>query len=383
MIRVLQIFPVSEIGGAEAVLMNIIRYRECHDIEYQAVLVADEDGPLGDALTRLEVSWQRVTRGRMRSPRALLRACLGLRQAVRNARADVLLTNSSQGFLYARLATMGMNVPVVIYYMFHPNISLFKNSMLDVLMALFRPSATFTASKAIARIVKDWGLPNVQAVYHGTPVQEVQPSQMEKVKEALEQYGISAGDPLILLPGRLQPWKGQHILIAAMPSVLQKYPNAHAVLLGGTLFGQSLVYPAELQRQIAHLGLTERVHLVGHQPIRAWLERASVVVHASIEPDPFPNVCIEALAANRPVITNTISGTSEILLNGADALVVEPNNPAAVAAVIIKVLSDPDLAAQITEVTHHRYLSMCTPSHMVQPIETTLMRLYGRRQCEI
>ena len=124
-------------------------------------------------------------------------------------------------------------------------------------------------------------------------------------------------------------------------------------------------------------GEERRVHLVGHQPIRGWLDRAAVVVHTSTQPDPFPNVCIEALAARRPLITNTISGTCEILVHEVDALIVEPNDPAMLAAALVKMLNDPSAAARMADTGHQRYLATCTPSHMVQPIETMLASLVG------
>jgi glycosyltransferase involved in cell wall biosynthesis len=197
--------------------------------------------------------------------------------------------------------------------------------------------------------------------------------------QTLAQQGVSPDDPVILLPARLQPWKGQHVLLAALPAVLQACPQAHAVLLGGTLFGHNQDYPEQLRRTIAALGLTRRVHLLGHQPVRAWLERASVVVHCSTGPDPFPNVCIEALAAERPLITNTLSGTAEILSDGVDALVVEPNNPGALSQALVTLLTRPAAAAAMAARGHQRYLATCTPSHMVRPIEAALTSLKKAR----
>jgi glycosyltransferase involved in cell wall biosynthesis len=218
-------------------------------------------------------------------------------------------------------------------------------------------------------------LPHVRVVYHGTPQQSAQPCEVADVKDILAREGVSPTGPVILLPGRLQPWKGQQVLIAAFPAVLKACPQAHAVILGGALFGMNLDYPDQLRRQINALSLAGRVHLVGHQPVQGWLERAAVVVHASVEPDPFPNVCIEALTARRPLITNTLSGTREILTHGVDALVIEPNDPAALAAALIKLLTAPHAAAQMADAGYRRYLATCTPSHMVRPIEATLASL--------
>ena len=364
-------------------LLNLMRFRQRPDVEHRVVVAAAEGGPLGVALTRLGVPWQQVPRGRMRWPGALWRVCRQIRRIVRESGAEVVLTNSPQGFLYARWATLGLRVPVVLYYMTVPQRRLWQNGPLDILVAKSRPAATFTASHAISRIVSGWGLSNVQTVYHGVPVEAPETSAINDREEHLLRLGVGRADPIVLLPGRLQAWKGQHILIAAFPEVLKACPSAHALLIGGSLFGQDPEYADRLRQQIAALSLTSRVHLLGHQPAAAWLERAAVVVHASTGPDPFPLVCIEALAARRPLITNRLSGTCEILADGRDAVIVEPNDPAALARGIVQVLSDPETARRMAEAGHRRYLATCTPAPMVRTIETALVDLSTRSRAVV
>jgi glycosyltransferase involved in cell wall biosynthesis len=378
--RILHVFPVSEIGGAETVLLNLIRFRQRQDVEHRGVVAAAEGGPLGVALTRLGVPWQQVPRGRMRQPGSFWRVCRRLRRIVAESSAGVVLTNSPQGFLYARLATLGLRVPVALYYMTVPQQRLWQNGPLDILMAKSRPAAMFAASETITRIVTGWGLSNVQTVYHGAPIEAPEISAIHEREKQLSRLGIEHDDPIVLLPGRLQAWKGQHVLIAAFPEVLKTHPTAHALLIGGSLFGQSPEYVDCLRREIATSSLTSRVHLLGHQPPAAWFARATVVVHASTCPDPFPMVCIEALAARRPLITNCLSGTSEILVDKRDAVIIEPNDPAALARAIVHLLSDPAGARAMAEAGHRRYLATCTPAPMVQTIETALVDLSAHSQ---
>jgi len=160
-----------------------------------------------------------------------------------------------------------------------------------------------------------------------------------------------------------------------MPSILRAVPHAHAVLLGGTMFGRDADFPAVLQQRLDALHLASRVHLLGHQPVRGWLQRASVVIHASLQPDAFPNVCIEAMSLRRPLITVNHSGTSEIVRDGVDALVVPPGDADALARAVTRVLRDPAAARQMGEAGFRCYQNHCTPGHMVALVETKLRQL--------
>jgi glycosyltransferase involved in cell wall biosynthesis len=383
MTKVLHLFPVHELGGAENVILNLIRYQQHPEIKHFAVLLAGEDGALGDALSALNVPWKRIPRGRMRQLWALGQTCLSVRAHVRKTAPDVILTNSPQGFAYAKLATLGLGIPIALYYMTVPRKRLHQNHPLDLLVWTLRPEMVFAASHAIRTTVEGWGMHRVMTVYHGTPEHAVQGSEKALVACQLEEIGIPPTSPLVLLPGRLQRWKGHELLVDAFPEVLDGVPSAQAVCLGDAMFGFEPDYPKELAARIEGKGLGSRVHLIGHSPIGPWLERASVVVHASLTPDAFPNVCIEALAARRPLITNRLSGTAEILTDGKDALIIEPGDAHALADAIRTVLMDEKLRNNMAEAGYRRYHETCTPAHMVERIEAGLLTLKagaGRRR---
>jgi phenylacetate-CoA ligase len=131
--------------------------------------------------------------------------------------------------------------------------------------------------------------------------------------------------------------------------------------------------------QARQLGVAHRVHLVGHHPVAAWLERAAVVVHASVSPDPFPNVCIEALAAARPLVTTDTSGVCEIVDDRVHALIVPPAQPAVLADAVASLLGDSTLARQIAAAGLARYGAGATAGLMASRIEGALRAFDGER----
>jgi glycosyltransferase involved in cell wall biosynthesis len=374
-VKVLHLFPVHEIGGAESVLLNLMRFRRRTDVAHEALLIANEDGALGAELTKMGTPWARVPRGRMRNPRALWTACTDLRHQVTVRAPDVLLSNSAQGFLYGRLATVGSGLPGALYQMSVPDIRWWRNGPLDWLTSVARPDLVFAASNVIHDRVSSWSLGPVHTVYHGTPVPISDANGAARVDHELAERGVPRDAPVVLMPGRLQAWKGQRLFLQAFADVHAAHPEAHAVCLGSALFGLEPDYPRQLADDVQSRGLGGHVHLIPHRSVGPWLDRAAMVVHASLTADAFPNVCIEALASKRALVTNNLAGTSEILENGRDAMIVRAGDAAALASAIHDLIDNPTRREQLAEEGYRTYLRTCTPQHMVDAIESDLVNL--------
>lgn len=372
---VLHVFCQSEIGGAEAVILNLIKFRMDLDIRHTVAIVADSPEPLAGLLNEIAIEWEWIPRGRMRHPHSVIRVCWQLRSLVKKMRANVVLANMAQPYLYAYWALTGTPIPVALYQMMVPTEKFWHNNVLDILVGICRPVLTFAASRTIAARLVAFGFPNVQPVYHGTPIPSSTDSDRDEMEQCLETMGIGTSDPLILMCGRLQRWKGQHLLIEAFPAVLRKQPNAHLVFLGSAMFGIEQEYEKSLHAQVDALGLQKRVHFGGHQKVPSWLKRSTMVVHASTSADAFPNVCIEAMAAGRPLITNTSSGTAEILIHGVNAMVIKPNDVDMLSSVINRLLEEPWLARLLGTAGQQVYNLYCTPAKMVMPIESSLREI--------
>ena len=371
--KVLHLFPVHEIGGAESVLLNLMRFRRRTDVAHEALLIANENGALGADLTKMGTPWARVPRGRMRNPRALWAACAAVREQVIARRPDVLLSNSTQGFLYGRLATVRLGLPGALYQMSVPDIRWWHNGPLDWLTPVARPDLVFAASNAIRDRVAHWSSNPVRTVYHGTPVPIADVNGVARVEHELAERGVPRDATVVLMPGRLQAWKGQRLFLQAFADVHAAHPDAHAVCLGSALFGLDPDYPRQLADDVRARGLDSHFHLVPHQSVAPWLDRAAIVVHASLTADAFPNVCIEALASKRALVTNTLAGTSEILENGRDAMVVPATDAAALSGAIRDLLDNRARREQVAEAGYRTYLRTCTPEHMVDAIESSLI----------
>ena len=77
------------------------------------------------------------------------------------------------------------------------------------------------------------------------------------------------------------------------------------------------------------------------------MRAATMVVHSSVYPEPFGRVIVEGMLAGRPVIAARAGGAPEIVSEGVTGWLVPPDDPAALAGAIARVIDDPSRAEAV------------------------------------
>ncbi len=156
------------------------------------------------------------------------------------------------------------------------------------------------------------------------------------------ELGIADNDPLILLPGRLNPFKGQDTLLHAAPYVLEKYPNTKYIFAG-----RGDDYLPDLNLLATQLRISEAVFFIGYrEDLPALMAASTIVTVPSIE-EPFGIVAIEAMAMQKPLIATHSGGIPEFVDDHVDGILVSPQDPCALAKAIIEILDNKDLAIRL------------------------------------
>lgn len=179
----------------------------------------------------------------------------------------------------------------------------------------------------------------VHRMYHGVDHTQFHPGQR----------ALAVGAPIIVSVGRLRAKKGLDTLIAAC-ALLRERGQAFACEIVG--YGEE---QARLQAQIDTLGLTGAVRLVGklaRQQVIERYARAAVYVQPSRiaadgDRDGIPNVLLEAMAMGLPVVASRVSGIPELVGDGHNGLLVEPDDAGALADAIARLLKQPALCADL------------------------------------
>jgi phosphatidylinositol alpha-1,6-mannosyltransferase len=157
--------------------------------------------------------------------------------------------------------------------------------------------------------------------------------------------------PTILTISRLHDeYKGHDVLMEALPAIRAAVPGVRWVIVGeGAL-------RTRLEMHAARLGLSEIVEFVGAVDDASrdlWLDKASVFVMPTRQPGPgkagegFGIVFLEAAARGVPSVGGRVPGVVEAIEDGVSGILVNPEDPRAVAAATIRLLTDQDLATKM------------------------------------
>jgi len=156
---------------------------------------------------------------------------------------------------------------------------------------------------------------------------------------------------VVVCAGRLQPSKGQDVLIRALPRIKEACPDAAVEFLGG---GPMM---REYEDLAASLGVGEACRFLGavpHPEARERMASAAAVALPS-RSDAFPLVNIEAASVGTPVVGSAVGGVGEMVVDGETGLLVPPGDPAALAEKIILVLRGGELRRRLGQAARARF----------------------------
>ncbi len=188
------------------------------------------------------------------------------------------------------------------------------------------------------------------------------------------EFGVTASTFCFGIIGSLRERKGHRIFLKAAARVIRALPRSRAFIIGEASRGDA-AYQQELISLAHELRIEDRVVFTGvRTDISELMQLLHVVVHASVKPEPFGRVIVEAMAMKKPVIASMAGGPLEIIENGRNGFLVPPGDDERLGDCIITLLSDSALA---TRIANQGYLeakerfSVSSHVHMMQ-------ELYGR-----
>jgi len=149
-----------------------------------------------------------------------------------------------------------------------------------------------------------------------------------KQEKLRQDWKIASSKFTILMPGRLTNWKGQEKFIESLNILIEDYnfTEFQAILLGSDQ-GRT-VYKKKLVNLVERYNLNRKIKFVNHckeMPLAYSL--ADVVVSASIEPEAFGRVAVEAQSMGKPIVASDIGGSKETILNKKSGFLYKFDDP--------------------------------------------------------
>jgi glycosyltransferase involved in cell wall biosynthesis len=196
----------------------------------------------------------------------------------------------------------------------------------------------------------------VQVIFDGIDTTLVAPNPKVSIHLNRDKLTLSAADEVITFVNRnLEPYRGFHVFMRALPDILRQRPNAHCLIVGrdevsyGTppLAGGSWrqVMLAEVAGQLP----MDRVHFVGGLTYADYLRVIQIArCHVYLT---YPFVlswsCLEAMSAGRVVVASNTGPVCEVIEHGVNGLLVDFFDIKALSGQVVEVLSAPETFAHL------------------------------------
>jgi glycosyltransferase involved in cell wall biosynthesis len=325
-IRVAYVGHVAQLSGGEIALVRLIDALD--DVDAHVILA--HDGPLVARLLASGISVEvlpmhertrdlrkdRIRPGGLPITALLDTATYAFRLArrFRTIQPDLVHTNTLKAGIYGSLAGRAARVPAVWHvrdriasdYLNRPA-ALLVRALIATL-----PSGVVANSEATRATL--WSAPERTRVVHSIVHDPIAspPARAERTP---------GEDFVVGMVGRIAPWKGQHVFLEAFARAFDGGSEV-AVLVGDAMFGEAeAAYGRVLREMTQVLGVADRVEFRGFRhDVWSELARMDVFVHASVSPEPFGQVVVEAMLAGIPVIASAGGGPSEILTSGVEGI---------------------------------------------------------------
>ena len=194
-----------------------------------------------------------------------------------------------------------------------------------------------------AKILKSGIAKNkVSVIPNGISVDDCGPTRIDNKKQLfLKQYNIPFSHLVIGIIGRLSIEKGHRYFIEAAANILKQNSDISFVIVGDGPEKKSI------QRLINDLGLNKRFYSVGYvENMKQTYAALDIVVIPSLR-EGLPNVLLEAMFYEKPVIASNVGGIPEVISDKEDGLLVMPQDSLAIADALLNLIRSPGARKKI------------------------------------
>ena len=371
--RVLHITAGNLYGGVETFLVTLARFRKSvPELDQEFALCFD--GRLKDELAATGASVHSLGAVRVRQPISIWRARNRLRAILDRRRIDVVVCHMA--WPYAIFAPVVRTSERSLVFWLH--MASAGRHWLERWSRMTEPDLAIAPSRFVADTLPAV-FPGVEAhVVHYAVAPPGASARGERTRVRAE-LNTPADALAIVQACRLEPWKGQRVLLRALGE-LRDLPGWICWMVGGAQRPHEARFLESLKQQASELGIAGRVRFAGQRSdVPRVLAAADIYCQPNTGLEGLPIIFAEALDAGLPIVTTNIGGFEE-MVDGSCGLRVAPDDSAAVADALRSLITDQVLRARLGAAGPARARSLCDPGSQIQAIKTLFDELPERSQ---
>jgi len=274
-----------------------------------------------------------------------------IRKLIALCKPDIIQSHAVKSHFLIRLSGLNRRYPWIAFqhgYTWTDS----KTKIYNCLDRWSLPAASrvVTVCRPFAAALEKIGVDPKRIVIQHNSVKPFSPSGEREISDLRRRLGISMDCQVALCVGRFSREKAQRDLVEAV-AILRK-SNEHRklkVILAGDGPDEGMLKKAAHSADVG-----EWLVFVGRvsNPTPYYTMADLFVLPSHTEGS--PNALLEALAAGLPIVATSVGGVPEIVRNESEALLVEKQNPMALAQAMARVLDDSDLRHRLAETAQRR-----------------------------
>lgn len=372
-IKVMYLTTTSKLCGSEKILMELAKRIDKEYFEIMVITIKDD----------LREGLLEKLRGK-----GIKTACLGVDKRwkfyklwrlfplIKEFKPDIIESFLFFDNILARIFGKLMSVPVIITGQRNVETNRFLlRNLLDKRTIRLSNLIISNTERGKELLVQKYGIDGdrVKIIYNGIEIDDEKAPLPEG--KFLLRTGLSGNEKIVGFIGRLEKQKGVQHLVDAVKIIYNQDPSVYALIVGDGKERESLEkYSKSNGENSANIVFS------------GWIDNASqfiklfkVLVLPSLW-EGMPNVILEAMTKEVPVITTNVGGISEVIDDGKDGFLVEPGNSLLLADKIKYVLSlSDDERQRITRAAKNRVISNFNIERMVREFENSYFAILSNK----
>ncbi len=371
--KILYVHAKGEIGGSDISLLTILK--NINKKMFSPNVIVAKGGPLFNDYKNYSDKCEEVKFAVLKSPDNIVEffkimllfipSVFWIWNIIKKWEIDIVHVNTivvPSAMIAAKLA----GKPVIVHKREIIVSNKIASTILDWLTFLFADKVI-----AISNGVKNSSLHVLQkkmvVIYNGVDTSEISVERQNKLRR---KYKVPESTLLVGIFSRIEPWKGQHIVINALPTVLSKFRNVRLMVFGAPYTKKGEYYLEELKNIVQKMNLQSVVSFPGLvKNLNDIYSDFDLIIVPSVDPEPLGRVIIESMAAGRAVIATNMGGSKECIVNNKSGLLIKAGDVHSMEISMMEVLKNRNLRKSFGEAGIKRVKEIFNIKKIIKDVE--------------